>query len=136
MLTICALCYSACHESKADQKVQTESVGLSDEISRFEKELTELKTIHTNHIKHYSDDMGCLRDSKALEIINRHNAILDRHSQRLQYHKMKLLQSDTGNVKLKNKAFADLKHDFLVLQSDAQEIRSGFDNFKPAHITK
>lgn len=136
ILTIGALCYSACHESRADQNAQTEAVGLTEEISRFENALSELKTIHTNHIKQYSDGMGCLRDSKALELIDRHNALLDHHSQRLQYHKMNLLQSDTGNLKLKNKQFADIKHDFLILQNDAQQIRTGFDNFKPAHITK
>lgn len=136
IFTFLCLAYSACHESKAEQKDLAASTGLMEELSRFEIQLAELKAIHINHVKKYSDEMGCMKDSKALDIINKHNLLLDRHADRLQYHKMKILHSDTSNVERNNAQMNELKTDFQSLENDAAVIRTGFDNFSPAHVTK
>jgi hypothetical protein len=135
-LTIVALFYSACNESKADQKSTGTSSGLVEQVSLFEKELADLKVINENHIKTYSDEMGCLKDSKALEIINHHNELLDKNSDRLKYHKMQLIQADTTNATRNAEQLAVLKKDLLQLEADAAQIKTGFDNFVPTHITK
>ena len=134
--TIGAFFYSACNESKAGQKPTSTSSALAEQVARFEKELTGLKNIHLGHIKEYSDEMGCLRDSKALEIINHHNELLEKNSARLQYHKMQLIQSDTTNAERNNKQLEELKADMQQLENDAEVIKTGFDNFQPAHITR
>lgn len=134
--TIGAFFYSACNESKAEQKPASSSSALAEQVTQFEKELTELKNIHLGHIKKYSDEMGCLRDSKALEIVNHHNALLEKNSARLQYHKMQLIQADTTNNERNNKQLEELKIDRQQLENDADVIKTGFDNFQPAHITR
>ena len=134
--TLSALFYSACHESKAGQKPNSSSSALAERVSEFEKELTELKGIHQEHIKKYSDEMGCLRDSKALEIVNHHNELLEKNAARLKYHRMQLIQSDTTNAERNNKQLEELKADMQQLENDAEVIKTGFDNFQPAHITR
>jgi hypothetical protein len=137
LFTISALAYSSCHESKADQKNATGvSSELTKEVSLFEQQLTALKVIHDNHVKTYSDEMGCVKDSKALEIVNHHRALLEKNSERRNYHRMQLIHADTTNVDRNDKQLKELKKDLLQLQADAEEIKTGFDNFTPAHITK
>jgi hypothetical protein len=136
VITIGAIFHSACNESKADQKPTGVSTELVEQVSLFEKELSDIKVIHENHVKTYSDEMGCLKDSKALEIINRHNELLDRNSERLKYHKMQLIQADTTNAARNTTQLIQLKKDLLQLNADAVQIKTGFDNFSPAHITK
>ncbi|MDQ3110309.1 MAG: hypothetical protein M3R17_10470 [Bacteroidota bacterium] len=137
LFSISAMFYSACHESKADQKNSSGVSGeLTEEVSIFEKKLAELKTIHANHIKTYSDEMGCVKDSKALDIVNRHKALLDKNSDRQNYHKMQLIQADTTNIERNDKQLEELKKDLIQLQADGEEIKNGFNNFSPAHITK
>lgn len=137
IVTISALFYSACNESKADQKKTSgASSSLMDQVVLFEKQLSDLKIIHQNHVKAYSDEMGCVKDSKALEMVNRHKALLDKNSERQKYHRMQLIQGDTANAARNEKQLAELKKDLVQLQADADEIKTGFDNFTPAHVTK
>lgn len=137
IFTIGSLLYSACNESNADQKKMTgASSALNEQVILFEKQLSELKLLHDNHIKAYSDEMGCVKDSKALEIVNQHKALLDGNSERQNYHKMQLIQADTTNLERNTAQLEVLKKDLAQLQADAEEIKTGFDNFTPAHITK
>ncbi|HET6991671.1 MAG TPA: hypothetical protein VFJ43_10125 [Bacteroidia bacterium] len=128
--------YSACHESIAQVKSESGITLLKEQVRKFEQTLSDLKTIHADHVKQYSTEMGCTRDSKALEIINHHNELLDRHLQRLKYHKMKLAQADTSNADRNNEQLLELKKDFEQLTIDGNEIRTGFDNIEPSHVTK
>jgi hypothetical protein len=136
VVTISAILYSACNESKADQKKTSGASSLMEQVALFEKQLSDLKIIHQNHVKTYSDEMGCVKDSKALEIVNRHKAMLDKNSERQKYHRMQLIQGDTANAARNEKQLAELKKDFAQLQADAEQIKTGFDNFTPAHVTK
>jgi hypothetical protein len=131
-----AFAYSACNDSVAENKSESGFTQLKEQIGKFEQTLTDLKTIHADHVKQYSGEMGCNRDSKALDIINQHNELLERNMQRLKYHKMKLAQTDSTNVDQNNAQLLELQKDFTQLNSDANEIRTGFDNFSPAHVTK
>jgi hypothetical protein len=137
LVTISALFYSACNESKADQKKSSGvSSSLIDQVTLFEKQLYDLKIVHQNHVKTYSDEMGCVKDSKALELVNRHQALLDKNSERQKYHRMQLIQADTTNEARNNNQLTELKKDLLQLQADAEEIKTGFDHFSPGHVTK
>src|SRR6478672_5652618 len=83
IVTVIALIHS-CSDSKAENASgNSVSAELKQEVSRFETELNELKTIQQEHIKTYGDEMGCVRDSKALEIVNKHNALIQENSERL-----------------------------------------------------
>jgi hypothetical protein len=136
LFTLSAFFYSACNESKAGQKPSGSSSLLVEKVNQFENELTELKSIQQGHIKKYSDEMGCLRDSKALEIVNHHNDLLEKNAARLKYHRMQLIQADTTNAERNNKQLEELNKDLQQLENDAQVIKTGFDNFQPAHITR
>ena len=136
VFTLLALCYSACNDSVAEEKSKGSASQLKEEVKKFELTLNELKTIHANHVKMYSDEMGCTKDSKALEIINHHNELLNKYEKRLLYHKMQLTQSDTSNTERNNTQMLELKKDLSELNTDATEIRTGFDNMEPSHITK
>jgi len=137
ILTLLGLSYSACHESKAEGQSGSGAAELKQEILRFEETLSELKLIHQGHVTTYSGEMGCTGDSKALEIINMHNELIDHAQARLEYHKLQLIQADTTNQERNNAELAELKKDLEQLESDGQQIRTGFDNFTPAtHVTK
>jgi hypothetical protein len=136
LFTVLAFCYSACNESVAEQKPESASAQLKEQVGKFEQALTELKALHADHVKKYSSEMGCTRDSKALDLINRHNELLNKHSARLQYHKMQLAQADTTNAQRNNNQLLELKKDLEQLSVDGNEIRTGFDDIEPAHITK
>jgi hypothetical protein len=138
IFTLMGITYSACHESKAkDQSSPSGATELRQEVTRFEQDLTDLKTIHDQHIKAYSDEMGTMRDSKALEVINKHKALLEHHTSRLDYHKLQLVQADTTNAGRNKAELEELKKDMQQLTNDAQVIRTGLDDFSPpTHVTK
>src|SRR5688572_23948200 len=130
VVTISAIFYSACNESKADQKKTSgASSSLMEQVVLFEKQLSDMKIVHQNHVKTYGDEMGCVKDSKALEIVNRHKALLDKNSERQKYHRMQLIQGDTANAERNEKQLAELKKDLIQLHADAEQIKTGFDNF-------
>ncbi len=136
IITIGALFHSACNESKAGQAQTSSSSTLNEQVKVFETKLTELKLIHTKHIKTYSDEMGCVKDSKALEIVNSHKALLDKNGERQNYHRMQLIHADTTNPARNEAQLAELKADLTQLQTDGAKIKTGFDNFIPVHVTK
>lgn len=136
LFALSALCYTACNESVAGQKSESGAAQLQEQVSKFQQTLTELKTLHADHVKKYSSEMGCNHDSKALEIISHHNDLLNKHTSRLQYHKMQLAQADTSNAQRNSAQLLELKKDFDQLNADGNEIRTGFDNIDPVHITK
>lgn len=136
IFTVGAIFYSSCNESKADQKSTSRSAMLTEQVALFEKQLAEMKMIHDNHVKTYSDEMGCVKDSKVLEIVNRHKALLNMNVERKNYHRMQLIHADTTNPTRNIAQLAELKADITQLQIDAKEIKTGFDNFTPVHITK
>lgn len=135
-LAILGISYSACNDSKADSISKSPAAELRQEIGRFELQYKELNSLHENQVGSYANDMGCAGNSKALELINNHQAILDHLGQRLQYHKLQLIQSDTTNEQRNNDQLAELKKDLQDLDSNAGEIRTGLDKFVPTHVTK
>lgn len=135
-LTFMAISYSACHETIAETKPTGGASELKNEISRFEKELGELKLINDGHVKEYSAEMGCNGNSQALEIIKHHNDLIDSLTQKLEYHKLQLIQADTTNQDRNKVELEQLKKDFQDLETDAQEIRTGLVNIPPTHVTK
>ena len=136
VLTILGVTYSACNDSKADTGNETPAGELRQEVNRFGQQLEELRTLHEGHIKAYSEEMGCVSNSKALEIINHHNELLDHLTQRLEYHKLQLIQADTSNTGRNKAQLEELKKDENELAKDGDEIRNGLDQFVPTHATK
>ncbi len=128
--------YSACHESKAESKPYSGAIELKEEITNFENALKELKSVHDQHVKDYSAEMGCNGNSKALGIISYHNELLEFLNHKLEYHKLQFIQADTSDQERNKKQLAELKKDFELLQADGQEIRTGLDNYPPTHVTK
>jgi CRISPR/Cas system-associated protein Cas10 (large subunit of type III CRISPR-Cas system) len=135
-LTIILMTYSACHESKAESKPESGAIELKEQISRYEDALKDLEAIHLSHIKSYSDEMGCVSDSKALAIINAHNEILAHDKEKLEAYKLQFIQADTSNEERNKKELDELKKDYDQLQIDGQEIRTGLQNIPPLHVTK
>ncbi len=136
VITIMALSYSACHESKAMTKSESSASELIKLVSKFEQGISELKSIHAQHLKTYGDEMGCSKDSKALAIINRHNELIENHLKRLRYHKMQISQTDTTNNVRNNFQITEVKKDLVQLEVDKQEIRAGFNTITPSHVSK
>jgi len=97
-LAIFGISYSLTHNNEAVAKTPSGSSVLVQEVARFEKDLAELNLVHENHIRSYSDEMGCVKDSKALEIVSHHKSLLEHNKQRLEYHKLQLVQADTSNA--------------------------------------
>ena len=135
-LAILGISYSACNDSKADSGSKTPAAELRQEINRFELKFEELSDLHEKQVGSYASDMGCAGNSNALEIINTHQAILDHLSQRLQYHKLQLIQSDTTNTARNKTQLIELKKDIQALDSSSVELRTGLDDFVPTHVTK
>lgn len=135
-LTVLGISYTACHDSRAGAPESGPAQELRQEISHFEQDITELRKVHDEHIKAYANEMGCVGESKTLEIINHHNALLDHLKNRLEYHKLQIIQSDTTNTERNRIQLEDLKKDEQELAKDAEVIRTGFDEFVPTHATK
>jgi hypothetical protein len=135
-LTFMAMSYSACHDSKAESRPSSGAIELKDEISRFEKELGELKKINDSHVQEYSEEMGCTANSKALEIIKHHNELIETLTKRLEYHKLQFIQADTANQQRNKAEMTELKNDFKELETDGQQIKTGLVAFPPTHVTK
>jgi hypothetical protein len=131
-----AMSYSACHESKAELKPSSGALELKGEISRFEKELGQLKLINDGHVKEYSEEMGCTTNSKALEIIKHHNELIEALTKKLEYHKLQFIQSDTSNQARNKVEMDELKNDFKELEIDGQQIKTALEPFPPTHVTK
>jgi hypothetical protein len=135
-MVVFGISYSACHDSKADAPAGGPTQELRKEISQFEQELTDLRKVHEDQIKQYSNEMGCIGESKTLEIINAHNALLDHFKQRLEYHKLQMIQADTTNSERNKHQLEELKKDEQELTNNSEEIRNGLEAFTPTHVTK
>jgi hypothetical protein len=135
-LTVLGISYSACQDSNAEGQNGSPAKALREEIVHYEQELNDLKKIHQDHIKAYSYEMGCNGQSQALEVINNHNQLIDHLNQRLQYHKLQLIQSDTSNIARNSKQLEELKKDEEELTRGGNDIRTGLNDITPTHVTK
>ena len=128
--------YSACHESEAAAKPASGAIELQNEITRFENELQDLKSVDEKQAKDYSAQMGCNANSKALGIINYHNELLAFLNQKLEAHKLEFIQGDTADQQRNKMQTEQLKKDFEILNTDGQEIKTGLNDFVPTQVTK
>ncbi|MBI3510501.1 MAG: hypothetical protein HY064_07535 [Bacteroidetes bacterium] len=135
-LTMLGISYTACSDTKAEVNNAGPAAELRAQIVQFEMKLNEMKKVHQSHVQQYSNEMGCNSDSKALGLIKHHNDIITHYQQLLDYNKLQLIQSDTSNS-VRNKAqLDDLMKNIASLENDAREIKNGFVDFTPEHITK
>lgn len=136
VLAVLGVTYTACNDSKADTGNESPASELRQEVNHFGQEVEELRTLHEGHIKSYGEEMGCMSNSKALEVINHHNELLEHLTKRLEYHKLQLIQADTSNAVRNRAQLEELKKDEVELSKDGDEIRNGLDQFVPTHATK
>jgi hypothetical protein len=136
-LAILGICYSACHDSKADTVSSNNVYHLKQEMVKFEEKFKSLKAIHENQLNGYVAEMGCNTNSQGLEIINKRQAMLDHFNQRLQYHKLQMIQADTTNAERNDKQLKELQSDIQELTGNEAEIRKGMEQTPiPMHVTK
>lgn len=136
LLAVFGITYSACNDSKADQGDTSPASEIRQEITRMEQKYKELSQLHESQVQRYATDMGCSANSTTLETINKHQAILDHFNQRIQYHKLQLIQADTANTGRNGQQLEELKKDLQDLSNNEAEIRNGLDKFTPTHVTK
>lgn len=122
LITIMAISYSACHESKADGANNSDVLVLSQDFHRYEEKIKEMATIHEEQVKNYTNEVGMASNSEALEMIQAHRQILEKHQSRLDYHRLQMLHSDTTDVNKTNKILSELKADFEVIVKDIEKI--------------
>ncbi|HTL81781.1 MAG TPA: hypothetical protein VL651_08765 [Bacteroidia bacterium] len=135
-LTIMAITYSACNETKANSTKDDQSAQLRAQIDQFEMNLTELKKVNDENVKSYSNEMGCNGESTMLDKIKQNTDLLTHYTQRLDYHKLQLVQADTLNSERNKQQLAELKKDMDDLEKDAKTIKEGFTTESPTHVTK
>lgn len=123
VLAVTAVCYSACHESKADSGTQSTATLVRQDLRTYETQIKTLVSLHEQEVKLYTEQVGMASDSKALIVIQLHKAILDKHNSRLEYHRLKFLHGDTTN----ESKTQTLRTSLVV---DLEQIRMDIDSMK------
>ncbi len=136
ILTLTAFSYSACQESKLPTKSFSSISELKGLISNFERKIVDLKSFQNENLMKHGREMGCEKDSKALEKIQNQNALIEHLFCRLQYHKLQISQGDTTNADRNYSQILELQKDILELDLDGMQIRNGLDGYDIVHITK
>jgi hypothetical protein len=122
LITIMAISYSACHESKADAANHSGTMVLSQDLHRYEEKIKEMTIIHEEQVKNYTNEVGMTSNSEALEMIQEHKQMLEKHQSRIDYHRLQMLHSDTTDISKTNKIQSELKADLEVIVKDIEKI--------------
>jgi hypothetical protein len=123
VLAVTAVCYSACHESKADSVKQSTATLAKQDLRTYEAQIQAFGTLHEQEVKLYTEQVGMTSDSKALAVIQAHKTMLDKHNSRLEYHRLKFLHGDTLDG-----SKTQTLHTALL--ADLEQIRSDLDSMK------
>lgn len=136
LITIMAISYSACHESKADGVSNSGVLVLSQDLHRYEEKIKEMTAIHEEQVKNYTNEVGMTSNSEALEMIQEHKQILEKHQSRLDYHRLQMLHSDTTDISKTNKIQSELKADLEVIAKDIEKVSADAASKSSLNIRK
>lgn len=128
--------YSACQESKADSKATGSAVQIREDIARFDQLLTDLKKIQQANVTAYGQEMGVTSNSNGLELISKQNEVLATYHQKLESHRLQLIQADTTNQTRNELQIIELEKDIAALQTDSEIIRHGLSEEVNTKVTK
>ncbi len=136
MMAFFGISYSACQESKADSKATGSAVQIREDIARFDQLLTELKKIQQANVTAYGQEMGVTSNSNGLELISKQNEILATYHEKLESHRLQLIQADTTNQTRNELQITELENDITALQTDGDIIRHGLNEEVNTKVTK
>jgi hypothetical protein len=122
IITVMAICYSACHESKADETNKSGVSSVSQDFHRYEEKIKEMALVHEEQVKNYTNDVGMTTNSKALEMIQQHKQMLEKHQSRLDYHRLQMLHSDTADTNKTSKMLSELGADLQLIAKDMKKM--------------
>ena len=135
-LAVMGITYSACSKTQASSTVDNQSAVLRTQIDHFEMALKEIQKVNDQNVKTYSDQMGCNAQSTMLDVIKKNNDLLTHYSERLDYHRLLLIQADTMNAERNKEQLEELKKDQDQLDKDGKIIKDAFLEDQPQHVTK
>ena len=135
-LAFFGITYTACQESKADEKATGAAVEIREEIAQYQSLLNELKQIQQSNVVAYGQDMGVTSSSQGLEQINKQNELLEKNRLRLEYHRLQLIQADTTNATRNENQLKELSKDIATLKTEGELIRAGIDPVINTRVTK
>lgn len=136
MMAFFGISYSACQESKADNKATGSAAKIREEIVRFDQLLKELNKVQQENVAAYGQDMGVTSNSSALELINKQNEILATYHSKLESHRLQLIQADTTNQTRNELQLTELANDIEALKTDGEIIRGGLTETVNTKVTK
>lgn len=137
MVAFFGISYSACQESKADTKPTGSAAKIREEIKRFDQMLKELNKVQQDNVNAYSQEMGVTSNSNGLETISKQNEILEKYHQRLEYHRLLLIQADTTNETRNELQLKEISEDITNMENDGEIIRHGLaEEPANARVTK
>lgn len=136
MMAFFGISYSACQESKADNKATGSAVQIREEIARFDQLLKELNKIQQENIAAYGQNMGVTSNSTGLELISQQNEVLTSYHAKLESHRLQLIQADTTNQTRNEMQLTQLEKDIATLQTDGEIIRHGLNESVNTKVTK
>jgi hypothetical protein len=136
MMALFGISYSACQESKADSKATGSAVQIREDIARFDQLLKELNKIQQANVATYSQDMGVSSNSTGLEVISKQNEVLAKYHEKLESHRLQLIQADTTNQTRNEMQLTELEKDINSLQTDGDIIRNGLNEPINTKVTK
>lgn len=122
IITVMAISYSACHESKADAANDTLTAFVNKDFHRYEEKINEMTRLHEEQVKNYTDDVGMTSNSEALALIQSHKVLLEKHQSRLDYHRLQLLHGDTTDVVKTTKMQNELKVDLETITKEIEKM--------------
>lgn len=136
MMAFFGISYSACQESKADNKATGSAVQIREEIARFDQLLKELNKIQQENVTAYGQNMGVTSNSTGLELISQQNEVLATYHAKLESHRLQLIQADTTNQTRNEIQLTELEKDITTLQTDGEIIRHGLNESVNTKVTK
>lgn len=136
MMAFFGISYSACQESKADNKATGSAVKIREEIARFDQLLKELNKIQQDNVTAYGQQMGVTSNSTGLELIGQQNEVLATYHAKLESHRLQFIQADTTNQTRNEMQLTELEKDITTLQTDGEIIRHGLSETVNTKVTK
>ncbi|MGL5891935.1 MAG: hypothetical protein ACRC3B_18725 [Bacteroidia bacterium] len=131
-----AISYSACHESKADKVNDSPVSVVNKDIQRYEEKIKEMTVVHEEQVKNYTNEVGMTSNSTALEMIQEHKMMLEKHQGRLDYHRLQLLHGDTTDSVKTNKMLSELNTDLEAIAKDIEKMSADAASESSLNIRK
>ncbi|MCU0432250.1 MAG: hypothetical protein MUC87_02205 [Bacteroidia bacterium] len=124
VITVSAISYSACHESKADSLTENAQAKVTSDFGKYEMKINELIKLHEEQVKLFTNEVGMTSNSEALDMIQTHKSMIEKHQSRLDYHRLQLLHGDTADTTKSNKILNELKADLELVAKDMETMKT------------